>query len=292
MLFYHLMAAAMGQGGEAIYLDIEGRHSMGLARLVSSTGLEGIKRVKATSLEQALDLIKKIITQFLELFYEDPSKCPPYVLCVDSVAQLGSQAEAEAGEVRPLIMAQQWAAFLRGPWLKDIINTPFYLLMSNQPKEDLNFQSYGPKKTREPGGKGLMHAYSLQIAASSSSLFQTTAEKTESIGFVEEGKDLTYKLEKNCEGFPGVSITIPFFYRFGVDNFRAAMNFICSEAYQKLRGSAWVKSGSSWTWVRTGQSKFRGAWNNYFTEVGNKEALNQFLSDVEVEFLHFLRLEP
>lgn len=291
VLFYHLMESALQQGGEAIYIDVEGRHSMRLASLVSSTCLTGMRRVRTRGLEHTLKQLEAIIEQFLEVFADSNGKCPPYIVCIDSVAQLGAESEMEAGEVRPLAMSQLWAYFLRSKWPREIVNKPFYLLLSNQPKEDLNFQSYGPKKTREPGGKGLKHAYSLSISASSSNLFQIESEKKHAVAGVEEGKDLTYKIEKNCEGFPGVTLTIPFFYRYGVCNYRAGMNFLCGNAYQQLRGSAWTREGNMWVWARTGDKKARASWDGFFTRPENSSHLKNFLSDVENEFLAFLRLE-
>lgn len=301
---YYIGASAIEQGGQCVLIDSEIRFN---ASLASKVGLDpdgaGFFRIVCQGgLEEAINTLQEVIKDRCDL-HDQMMKAgegapPPLVLIVDSIASLGPDGEAalDAGEVRPLLMAQLWAKFLRSPrYYHRIVDKNIYLVLLNQQRENIDFTvSFGPKQSRNPGGRSIKYAASIILSTNKKSMQMSAKEKAAIPKGTSEGVDLSFKIEKANEFLPDITVPCVHFHRAGIDNFRSMWQFLADDGFQKfMKVKSLVKDLKSgrFTWKdkREGKSFFADNWEDYFAAPENMDDFEEFIADAEEGFLAYCR---
>lgn len=301
---YYIGASAIEQGGQMVLIDSEIRFNASLAQKVGldPDGAGFFRIVCRGGLEEAIETMQEIIKDRCDLhdqmIKDGEGVPPPLVIMVDSIASLGPDGEAALGaeEVRPLLMAQLWAKFLRSPrYYHRIVDKNIYLVFLNQQRENIDFTaSYGPKIHRNPGGKSIKYAASIILSTNKKSMQMTKKEKDAMPKGTSEGVDLTFKIEKANEFLPDITVPCVHFHRSGIANFRSMWQFLADDGFQKfMKVKPLVKDPSSgrFTWKdkREGKSFFAENWEDYFAAPENMDDLEEFVADAEEGFLAYCR---
>jgi len=300
LILYFAAAEIISRGGRAVFIDTENRFNEDLA---CRTGYDLTQYTDQfflsipSTLDEALKLVETMIDQAVLEYEKDQEQFPWLMIAIDSIATLGAKAEEEAkdsnGEVavRPMAQASLWAKFSRSKYTRIIANKPIWVFMSNQLRDNVDFNMHPGvvKKEREPGGRALKYQTSIKIDTSSRKLNLSESEKASTFGDTSEGVELCYKIDKAFGGLPGLTVRVPWFYRWGVDYARMAMDFFKQRDYQQADTRVGKEPPVEWTsqgrMIWDGKSQFSGAWFQFFGD--NEEKLNEFISLAEREYLAY-----
>lgn len=200
-------------GGNAFWIDIEGRFSNSLAEKYNNLDLSSGWYYYKTDKDGRPLLLETILDFLMDLGAEAIDKPYPTVVVVDSVAALRSKdQDPEASAKRQMgKVANVLSGWFSYGFTTMISGSNFHLIFINQTRDKLDFWAKGPQKPTTPAGKAIKFYSSTRLEFRASTLTKTHDPNSEKYKD-KIGIWVNVFVEKNTHGPPFRKAAFPFYF--------------------------------------------------------------------------------